>query len=191
MKREKSSVLSTASSSETVTASEPTNSLTSLMERRMSFVADSLAKTLASLVPAQDCEGAKANSGLNTSELFPSSCRPGLSLKTCPHFSIEDSQPFSTVSMKSGMTLSGTLFQLPLLALRTVGKESGSLPTPAARDYKDTPGMAKQSGKRSRIDQLHRRIYFEEKTPPRGGKVNPEFVEWLMGFPRSWTALSA
>ena len=49
--------------------------------------------------------------------------------------------------------------------------------------------MAKDTHSRIRLDQLHRAIYLREQTPARGGKVNPAYVEWLLGFPISWTEL--
>lgn len=87
-------------------------------------------------------------------------------------------------------------------------------PTPSARDWKDTPGMAQEatdkSGKfRNRIDQLARSVYYRERemfpTPDAGaakgrgatsasgrsrlgGALNPTWVEWLMGVPTGWTA---
>jgi DNA (cytosine-5)-methyltransferase 1 len=65
-------------------------------------------------------------------------------------------------------------------------------PTPCARDWKDTPGMARSStnadgSTRKRTDQLARRVYAEEDTPKGGGYLNPTWVEWLMGFPLGWT----
>jgi len=88
---------------------------------------------------------------------------------------------------------------------------SGLWPTPASRDWKDTPGMTlrRKSGRR-RDDQLARRVYATPQArdhrtgessrwmcPERsnnlndqiGGLLNPTFVEWLMGFPLGWTEL--
>jgi len=75
-----------------------------------------------------------------------------------------------------------------------VGPSRWTWPTPAARDWKDTPGMAKTSTNRdgtirNRTDQLARRVYAVESTPASGGKLNPDWCEWLMGWPIGWTAL--
>ena len=43
-----------------------------------------------------------------------------------------------------------------------------------------------RTGGRDRTDALPRRIYWLEKSPPRSGIINPEFVRWLMGFPEGW-----
>jgi len=60
------------------------------------------------------------------------------------------------------------------------------LPTPNARDYKDSQNQIKlRPDGKSRTDQLPRRMYAEGY----GGKVNPEWVEWVMGMPIGWTGL--
>ncbi len=50
------------------------------------------------------------------------------------------------------------------------------LPTPVARDWKC--GSVAQR-KRRRACQLN---------DAAGGRLNPAYVEWLMGFPAGWTA---
>lgn len=54
-------------------------------------------------------------------------------------------------------------------------------PTPAARDYRH-PNKKPYSerGGGSKGEQLPNAV---------GGALNPEWVEWLMGFPPGWTAL--
>ena len=67
------------------------------------------------------------------------------------------------------------------------GSDSGFwLPTPIARDWKDTPGMAKRAGKRKREDTFPRSIYAREKSLPRTGIINPKLSLWIMGFPENW-----
>lgn len=65
-------------------------------------------------------------------------------------------------------------------------------PTPSARDWKDSPGMAKTAinpdgSERKRNDQLARAVYATEN--PITGHLNPKWVEWLMGVPTGWTEL--
>jgi hypothetical protein len=87
----------------------------------------------------------------------------------------------------SGMMCNGTLYPLPPLVQAIDGKDSGYwLPTPIARDWKDTPGMAKQAGERKREDTLPRKIYAREQSPARSGIINPAFSLWLMGYPEGW-----
>ena len=102
-------------------------------------------------------------------------------------------KPLATPSGRS-------LFRLAVSMPRTAGSGSGFLatpvlwPTPGARDYKDTPGMATigtnpDGSSRTRIDQLPRSVYAVEQTPKGGGSLNPQWVEWLMGYPEGWTDL--
>ena len=65
-------------------------------------------------------------------------------------------------------------------------------PTPSSRDWKDTPGMKKTAtnpdgSERKRSDQLARAVYVTEN--PTSGRLNPDWVEWLMGVPTGWTGL--
>jgi len=118
------------------------------------------------------------------------------------------------------------------LALPTSGKGFSSWPTAAARDWKDSPGMAKErdGNPLGRVDQLPRAVYHHSgqvslaspswdgsrpaswatPRPPNGGqttsgakdkqskrqvllqhqtggKLNPRWVETLMGLPVGWT----
>lgn len=64
-------------------------------------------------------------------------------------------------------------------------------PTPSSRDWKDSPGMAFEGvnpdgSRRDRTDLLPRRVYQQDQT---GGQLNPQWVEWLMGYPAGWTDL--
>jgi hypothetical protein len=139
---------------------------------------------------------------------------------------LEEWQPFSATFPRSGMTLSGTLYQLQPLVPHTVVSESGLWPTPTAsmmpcegtvrlcrqrrlagdatlqeasaiagRDVRKSQGKvpamlptptcqdAKNNGSESQKNR---------NTPPlnavAGGPLNPQWVEWLMGFPTGWTA---
>jgi hypothetical protein len=97
--------------------------------------------------------------------------------------SLEYSEPLP----KSGMMCNGMLYRLPPLVQAIDAKDSGYwLPTPIARDWKDTPGMAKQAGERKREDTLPRKIYAREQSPPKSGIINPAFALWLMGYPAEW-----
>jgi hypothetical protein len=84
--------------------------------------------------------------------------------------------------------------------------------TPSSRDHKDTDGMATtgtnpDGSERERLDQLPRQVFqfglpapqtpqpgptssVDTPTSPRPSKrrLNPRFVEWLMGWPLGWTA---
>ena len=68
-------------------------------------------------------------------------------------------------------------------------------PTPSARYWKDTPGMAQSAtnadgSHRDRTGQLPRKVYANEpQGTTQGGSLNPTWVEWLMGYPSEWTVL--
>jgi DNA-cytosine methyltransferase len=57
-------------------------------------------------------------------------------------------------------------------------------PTPTTRDYKDS--TVSPSYKNRNSDSLPIKMMKEGKP---GGKLNPEFVEFLMGYPLNWTKL--
>lgn len=63
-------------------------------------------------------------------------------------------------------------------------------PTPTARDWKDSPGMntGTVAGGRKRDDLLPRRVYAMGET---GGALNPDWVEWLMGWPIGLSSMDA
>jgi DNA (cytosine-5)-methyltransferase 1 len=65
-------------------------------------------------------------------------------------------------------------------------------PTPTALDGK---GSGKTGTLRDRLDYAAERGATKsneyDSPPPTGGQLNPQWVEWLMGFPPEWTALDA
>ena len=75
-------------------------------------------------------------------------------------------------------------------------------PTPSARDWKDTPGMAltgtnPDGSERKRDDQLARRVYQancwnglqSHGVNVVSGQLNVEWVSMLMGYPPTWTVV--
>lgn len=138
----------------------------------------------------------EADSGPNTPGSSAKSARRGSSSKTLRSFDVRDSTEFFATSWRSGTMRNGIVSPLPPLVRLTKGTASGLWPTPSARDYKDTPGMARSSinsdgSLRKRTDQLARRVYAVENTPKGGGTLNPQWVEWLMGFPLGHTESDA
>ena len=63
------------------------------------------------------------------------------------------------------------------------------LPTPKARDWKDTGNMDNNK----RMDNLGVTVWHKSKKATgkkTGYKLQPAFVEWMMGYPEGWTELN-
>jgi hypothetical protein len=91
---------------------------------------------------------------------------------------LEDLNESLATLPRSGMTRNGLLWELPMLEQTISETESGYLlPTPTCHNSKEGAYPAE----------------FTRKTPTLathcGGKINPIFTEWLMGWPLGWTDL--
>jgi hypothetical protein len=84
------------------------------------------------------------------------------------------------------MTRSGVVYQQLNVERRTVATGSGSWPTPVASMAKgSSPGsLIRKSGRDRSRDRLDHAVMALH-----GGPLNPEWVEWLMGWPIGWTDL--
>ncbi len=130
----------------------------------------------------------------------------------------EEDLHWSSVTLpKWGMTRSGALFQHPTLERPISASAFGLLPTPMASDsrrgdcpserqrrspnlvsaYRTWPtpvaSMAKGSSpaaltRKSGADRSNDRLDHAVMASD-GGQLNPEWVEWLMGWPIGWTEL--
>jgi hypothetical protein len=83
----------------------------------------------------------------------------------------------------SGMTVDGRLYPLLKSEHRTYASDGSSLlPTPSASSYgTNKGGSAGRVGKeRPSLQTIAKRL---------GGRLNPVFVEWMMGYPMMWTVL--
>ena len=67
-----------------------------------------------------------------------------------------------------------------------VGQVRGMFPTPRARDGNCGPPGSPSSIHNAEGDYLDGVV---QETSQESGRLNPEWVEWLMGFPIGWTAL--
>jgi hypothetical protein len=59
-------------------------------------------------------------------------------------------------------------------------------PTPVSRDYKDAAYNITWKESRDQKSSLPRQVLKDNKP---GGKLNPNFVEFLMGYPMNWTKI--
>ena len=81
-----------------------------------------------------------------------------------------------------GMTVNGLLWEQPTLEPTINATECGLWASPNARDWKDS-GASQGNRKSPNLGtQVH-------QTTQAGGRLNPTWVEWLMGWPLGWTDL--
>ena len=96
-----------------------------------------------------------------------------------------DWTPFSDRWPTSGLMLGGACFRRQPLEHRISVIECGlwpSWPTPTVKGNYNRKGASKTSG-----DGLATAV--KRMDPHSGGKLNPTWVEWLMGWPIGWTGL--
>mgnify|MGYP001597366109 CR=1 FL=1 len=159
-------------------------------------------------------------SGRKSLELYEKHNRHGSSLRMCTAFLLSKADWYSSavwLTWKPLVTKSNRLlFRLAPSAPRTGAIGSGlwptpsasehtgpghaadggmnlrtavMLPTPKARDWRSPRDKNNGSAKRNSPD-LNVAIHLAEGRPI-SGSLNPDWVEWLMGFPIGWTALDA
>ena len=113
---------------------------------------------------------------------------------------------------RSGMTRNGMLWERQTLVRRINATESGSWPTPTVCGNYNRKGLSKTSGdglatavskwptptariwkgggrKMTRNDGKSREDMLDWLVEQNGGRLNPMWVEWLMGWPLGWTDL--
>lgn len=179
-------------------------------QKSTSFLEDFPVKTSALQDLVQAWQESEADFSTRLSGLQKKLVRRLCSLKTCQQLELEDFEKFSEHLPKSGMTVGGLVFlpqalehttkeidgfywPTPTVCGNYQNKKQGNsqliglatavkmYPTPKASDWKqngspsemrrNTPGLAAQVCRGS-------------------GQLNPQFVEWLMGYPLEWTALN-
>jgi hypothetical protein len=103
---------------------------------------------------------------------------------------IEDLDVYSATWPKSGMTRSGKCYQQPPLVHRISEKESSSWPTPVKLYPTPTASEAIHPGQtvHKQGSQLHLAVVVN-RNEAISGQLNPQWVEWLMGYPDGWTDL--
>ena len=126
----------------------------------------------------------EADCSTNSSESFAFWNQDTSSWKTSQRCLIEEWATLSEPWPRSGMTASGTAYRLPPLVRLTDATECSFWPTPTASNAK---GAAKN---RFRTSPTYRGNLDEAvRDSPSSGQLNPNWTEWLMGFPLEWTDL--
>jgi hypothetical protein len=118
----------------------------------------------------------KDGSGPNSSVLLASYDHVTSSWRTCLDWRPEDSGLLLDRLPRSGLTRTGTLFLRPRSVPRISENASSWWPTPTVSDGMGGPGSSGRQGG----ENLRTRV---------GGQLNPEWIEWLMGFPPGHTVL--
>lgn len=140
-----------------------------------SFLEDFRARTLAQQVEGLELAVKNHGYGSKWQESFMKSGHLSCSWKILQGLEIKDLITSSVTLPKWGMTANGSVYQHHLSELRTKEIEHGLLPTPVADDT---------GHRKNRYAQGGRPLSYVI-----GGKLNPEFVEWMMGWPIGWTEL--
>lgn len=181
------------------------------------YRADSLAPISASPAPC----GAETESQASTADCGPNTCGsltrqspPTFGARTAPSCASKGLPRSFETWPPVGMYADGQLSALTTLGFPTSANASGSsLPTPTARDWKDTAGMAleRKDGK-TRTDRLPMLLFSvvrsagiewksQTATAARtvtvkgwpvlvtGPHYSPSLPEWIMGWPPGWTDL--
>lgn len=140
--------------------------------------------------------------------------RDSCTWKTAQCSFLEDSEPSSVTWPRWGTTVAGELYPLPTLVPSTPVSGSGLWPTPTVNGNYNRKGASKTSGD-GLATAVAKRLY---PTPSAGNEkwngtiqewggswnwvrkenptlarspLNPNWVEWLMGWPIGWTDLGA
>ena len=135
----------------TTSENSPQSDLPGMESALTSSAAVSRARIFPSPAKARESTAQGRDSGRNTPVLLAKYDRATSSWKTSQLCLDGDYQEFSETWPRSGMTRNGTLFLLPTLELRTVGKESGSWPTPDAMVANLTEDLDNWQTRRERV----------------------------------------
>lgn len=109
-------------------------------------------------------------------------------LKTCQGSFLPDSPMSSVDYPRAGTMRNGVLFQRVPLVPHIHEKECGFWPTPRASDAKGTKSFHQTVKvlERGFTHNLSEAVVYRSG---KDGRLNPEFAEWLMGYPAGHTAL--
>lgn len=149
------------------------------------FAVDFHAKTSATLEQERAFQASAVACGMSTPDLLANYDPERSSWRTQQLCLIEGLTEFSQTWPRSGMMRSGTAYQLPSLVRVTDATVSGSWPTPLASEGK---GGIQKNLLTTRPSGARRQIGLRDVL---GGHPNPQWLEWLMGFPDNWTELSS
>ena len=154
-----------------------------------SCVEDPPAKTLAPPEREQDLTEPDPGYGQNTRASFASFDPDSLSWRTSQRSVFGGWVEFSETWPRAGMMQSGTAYRLPPSVPLTAVIGSFWLPTPTVADSKNVAGKSQLRRVTLHLSPMAAHNLWPKFQSPHGGPLNPNWVEWLMGFPVGWTAL--
>jgi hypothetical protein len=113
------------------------------------------------------------------------------SWKTCEDISLWGEQKSLERLPKSGMTRNGVLYQQPEWVRPIDVNESSLWPTPTTANWVTSTSVDSTREQMLNGEKYSSRIVqaVALAEPTATGYLNPEWVEWLMGFPIGWTDL--
>jgi len=153
------------------------------------FAADSLAKTSAMLENrGVSCQLREAASGSSLPESFARLGQDGLSWRTYQRCLTWEWGLFCETWPRAGMMQNGKCYQQQPLVPRISGTGASLLPTPRATARGCSFNRVEAGVHRHNLEDY---VAIAEGHTRDGGTMNlhPEWCEWLMGFPISWTDL--
>jgi hypothetical protein len=170
------------------------------------YLAGFHAKTSVQPEKAQELTESEAECGEKWRGSFTKYDQDSRSWKTHQCSLVGDLEPFSETWPQWGLMRDGECWEQRTWEQTIKGTESGLWPTPVASDISSRNTKYKQGGTSL---SLAVKIYptptchnskegafpseYNRKTPSlathAGGKLNPTWVEWLMGWPLEWTDL--
>ena len=168
----------------------------------MSSRGGSLVKILVRQDAERDSEEIGRGYGLRCSESFVRWTLSSSSRRTLPSLIVGDSIEYYPIFPKSG-TMRGGVCWAHIIS-EPLKKEIGSgfWPTPTASEaglirredlermpLTRTSRLYRKGAKMHTQQTLNRSVKLWEVSPS-SGKLNPDWVEWLMGWPIGWTALA-
>ena len=115
--------------------------------------------------------------------------------KMCQRSLLEEEPILSPRLPRSGMMLNGQLFQQDNLEPRTKGKDGLQLPTPTVQEVRQYPSMEsswkriKKMGTCTAVRAFQHYGITKDQAIGMGLTLNPQFVEWMMGYPQDWTKI--
>ena len=148
-----------------------------------SFLAASRAKTSVQPEKAQELTAQGQDSGVRWRELSVRYDRDTCSWRTHRSLWDEDLSACSLTLPTWGLMRNGVLLERLTWEHLTPGKDVGLWPTP--RKQMTRPCKPRLNLEKKHKSNLEEVVALEQGTD--GGRLNPTWVEWLMGWPIKWT----